>query len=84
MILLGILIGLIVFAYKVIFMPSSTDSAVDDSSTASQAVEQILNQVNKINFDTSVTQDPKLNSLKSIETPLPSIPVGKKNPFSGF
>lgn len=52
---------------------------VDTSS-----IDKIVAEVEAINFDTTVIQDRKFQSLKSIDTPLVSEPVGKKNPFSSF
>lgn len=83
-VLLAILVGLLVVAYKVLFVSDTADLSLGEDVAASVAVEQMLNQVNNINFDTSIIKDPKINTLKSIETPLPSIPVGKTNPFSGL
>jgi hypothetical protein len=78
-----ILVGLLILAYKVMFVSSDEDaSVVDENISASARVESILQQVESINFDTSIMQDGKFQSLKSIETPLVSLPVGKKNPFS--
>jgi len=79
-----ILVGLLVIAYKVIFVaPPATDEFVfDENAAVGEKVQAILLQVENINFDTTVLNDPKFQSLKSIDTPLPSLPIGKKNPFS--
>jgi len=79
-----ILVGLLILAYKVMFVPSggSEDLFVEENISASERVENTLQQVENINFDTSVIQDQRFKSLKSLETPLISLPVGKKNPFS--
>jgi hypothetical protein len=77
-----ILLGLLVVAYKMLFMAPSGDTLGDENVAASVRVESLLKQVESINFDTSIMQDQKFKSLKSIETPLPSLPVGRKNPFS--
>lgn len=83
-ILVVILIGLLVIGYKVIFTSPSADFLAEESTEISTAkkVEIVLDEVEKINFDTKVMSDPKFISLKSIETILPSLPVGKRNPFS--
>jgi hypothetical protein len=85
-IILGIiLLGLLILAYKVMFVTPGEDVlSADENIAASARVEIILKQVESIKFDTSITQDPKFKSLKSIETPLISLPVGKINPFSGI
>lgn len=85
-IILGvILLGLLVFAYKVMFLaPEEEILSSDENIAASARVEGILKQVESIKFDTSITQDPKFKSLRSIETPLISLPIGRKNPFSGI
>ena len=79
-----ILLGLLVIGYKVIFTSPSADFLAEESTEMSSAerVEVIMGEVEKINFDTKIMGDPKFTSLKSIETILPSLPVGKRNPFS--
>jgi len=73
----------LILAYKFLFM-SSTNTVSLDSNIASttEEVANIMQEVESINFDTSVIKNDKFNSLKSLETPLISLPVGKKNPFS--
>jgi len=77
-----ILIGLLVIAYKVMFVSPDDDLVVSENVTASVRVETILRQVETINFNLSIVDDLKFNSLKSIETPLISLPIGRENPFS--
>ncbi|MEK7117004.1 MAG: hypothetical protein AAB837_02470 [Patescibacteria group bacterium] len=81
-ILVVILLGLLALAYKVMFVSPSEDLSVDENIAASERVEGILREVENINFDTSIMEDQKFKSLKSIETPLISLPIGRKNPFS--
>jgi hypothetical protein len=76
-----ILLGLLMLAYKVIFM-SSNDTLVEENIAATETVMAISQQVEAINFDTSVIKNQALKSLKSIEAPLIQLPVGKRNPFS--
>ncbi len=76
-----ILFGLLVLAYKVIFAPSDS-SLSDENVVASTRVEGILKEIESINFDTSIIENQNFKSLKSFETPLISLPVGRKNPFS--
>lgn len=81
-----ILLALLIVAYKVMFVSPSADEAmiIDENTTASKRVEEILRQVENINFDTSVVQDLKFKSLKSIEISPISLPIGRKNPFLGI
>ena len=82
-IMLLILLGLIAIAYKVMFVaPVDESLLVEDNIVAGERVVQILKDVESINFDLSVFGESKFTSLKTIETPLPSLPVGKKNPFT--
>lgn len=81
-ILVIILLGLLIVAYKFIFAPSSESALSDENIAASARVENILKEIEDINFDTSVLQDQNFKSFKSIETPLISLPVGRKNPFA--
>ena len=80
-----ILLGLLILAYKVMFVSSGVDESllIDENIAASIRVESMLQQVESINFDTSIMQDPRFKSLISIETPLISLPIGRENPFSG-
>jgi|GEM_PF-1379556 len=85
MILGAILVGLLVIAYKVLFMSSSGDlltDPTDSNSMVGDRIAVVLAEVESINFDTSIIKDTKFKSLKTIETPLISLPVGKTNPFS--
>ena len=79
-----ILVGLLIVAYKIVFVQPSEELLVEENITASKRVEAILQEVESINFDTIITKDPKFKSLKSIEIPLISLPVGRKNPFSAI
>jgi hypothetical protein len=84
-ILVAILLGLLVVAYKVMFVsPAADNSSMDENIVASARVEAILQEVSRINFDISIKTDPKFQSLKSIEIPLISLPVGRENPFSNI
>jgi len=85
MVLGAILVGLLVIGYKILFMSSGEDILIDSTDSNSMVGERIsviLTEVESINFDTTITEDPKFKSLKTIETPLISLPVGKTNPFS--
>ncbi|MEK7669436.1 MAG: hypothetical protein AAB350_02490 [Patescibacteria group bacterium] len=85
MILAAILAGLLVVGYKIMFMSSNEDILIDPTDSSlmvGEKISKILEEVESIDFDTSVTEDPKFKSLRSIETPLISLPVGKINPFS--
>jgi hypothetical protein len=76
-----ILLGLLVLAYKVMFAPTE-DLSNDENVIASQRVEGILQEIESINFDTSIMENQSFKSLKSIEIPPLSLPVGRKNPFA--
>ena len=77
-----ILLGLLVLAYKVVFVPTGGDLLVDENIVASQRIEGVLKEMESINFDTSIMEDQNFKSLKSIEIPLISLPIGRENPFS--
>lgn len=83
-ILVIILLGLLVIGYKVMFVPPSENSLLDENTVASERMENILQEIENISFDIGVINDKKFKSLKSIETPLVSLPVGKRNPFSAI
>ena len=85
-ILVIILLGLLVIAYKTIFMSSSVepvDMTADEIQSGDEAIG-ILDQMKNINFDTSITENESFKSLRSIEIPLISLPVGRRNPFSSI
>lgn len=79
-----VLIGLLIIAYKVMFVSTEIDFSAEENMAATARVETLLLQIERINFNTDVLQSDEFKSFKSIETPLPSVPVGKKNPFGGF
>lgn len=81
-ILIVILLGLLILAYKTMFVSDTSDLSFEENIAASARVESILSQIESISFDTSIVESENFNSLKSIEIPLPALPVGKKNPFS--
>jgi hypothetical protein len=83
-ILVVILLGLLIVAYKIMFVSSDENLPLEENITAGDRVESVLREVESINFDTSVMEDPKFQSLESIEVPLISLPIGKKNPFSAI
>jgi hypothetical protein len=83
-ILVIILLGFLVIAYKMIFMPA-TDVNIDTlaaNASSSVDVENISQEMNGINFDTSIMQNPSFQSLRSIAAPLVPLPVGRQNPFA--
>lgn len=78
-----ILLGLMAVAYKTMFVaPVDETSLVEENILAGERVVQVLNEIQSISFDTSVFAENQFSSLKTIEVPLPDLPVGKKNPFS--
>ncbi|MFH0804365.1 MAG: hypothetical protein V1896_02075 [Candidatus Zambryskibacteria bacterium] len=78
-----ILLGLLILAYKMMFAPTDEELLVDENIIASERVEKILRDIENINFDTSIIENQNFKSLKSIEIPMISLPVGRENPFSG-
>lgn len=79
-----ILLGLLILAYKMMFAPTDDGLTGEENIIASQRVEQILKEVESINFDTSIMDNESFQSLKSLEIPLISLPVGRRNPFSNI
>jgi hypothetical protein len=77
-----ILVGLLVLAYKVMFVSTGEDLLADENIVASARVEGVLKEMESINFDMSIMENQSFKSLKSIETPLISLPIGRTNPFS--
>jgi hypothetical protein len=58
---------------------SSLASATD--AAAIGQIEHILKTVDEISFDTGGIRTQKFLSLKSIEVPYITLPIGKPNPF---
>lgn len=82
-VLVVILIALLIVGYKVMFVAPQDDLVIEENIAASQRVESILVKVQSISFDMGVLENQKFQSLESLEIPLPNLPIGKKNPFSG-
>jgi hypothetical protein len=80
--LLIFLVALLIVAYKFMFAAPYDPSYLSSDLAESQIVISTLNRLQTVNFDTSIANDPKFKTLRSIENPLPNIPVGKTNPFS--
>lgn len=80
--LLIFLVALLVVAYKFMFTTPFDPAYLSSDLAESQIVISTLNRLQTVNFDTSIANDPKFKTLRSIESPLPNIPVGKTNPFS--
>lgn len=78
MIVLVLLIGVVL---KLNFGGSS-DEVVFAEPLDTSSIDLLVNQVEAINFDTTVIEDGKFQSLKSIASPLISDLIGKRNPFS--
>jgi hypothetical protein len=81
-----ILLGLLIIAYKTTFTSAPIESIGVNMAGAEASLDDsavgILNEIESINFDMSITEDQNFKSLRSIEIPLMSLPVGRKNPFS--
>lgn len=80
--MLTFLLALLVVAYKFIFTVPYEGAYLSSDLAESQIVISTLNRLQTVNFDVSIASDAKFKTLKSIEAPLPNIPVGKTNPFS--
>jgi hypothetical protein len=77
-----ILIGLLALAYKLMFASTEEDLLADENIIASARVEAILKEIQNINFDISIIENENFKSLRNIEIPLISLPIGRKNPFA--
>jgi flagellar basal body-associated protein FliL len=85
LILVIILLGLMVVAYKMFFGSSDVEQMVTaGNADAGKRIENILGQMERINFDVDTTQGQVFQSLQTIEIPLVSLPIGKVNPFSAL
>jgi len=81
-ILLMILIAMGVVLYRSMFAPPSAEFLLTEDSATKTKIEVTLAKIDSINFDMAVFNDSKFQTLKSIESPLPSIPKGRANPFA--
>lgn len=79
-----ILAALLVIAYKVVFVapPPLDEEVYDEYAVAVSRVEELLVEVEGINFDTSVFESPTFQSFQNIDSPLTPLPKGKINPFA--
>lgn len=76
------LLALLLVAYKVMFVAPPEIEELNPASVI--RVESMVSQLNSVDFSSSAINDPKFNTLETIEQPLISLPVGRSNPFSGF
>lgn len=77
-----LLIAIVIFGYKFLFVEPVDEFSFQENQAVMDRVTVLIQSIENINFDTDVINDPKFNSLKSIDTPLINIPLGKDNPFS--
>ena len=64
-------------------LSSPAPAAVSEAEvTASAKVEEMLQELDSINFDLAIFNDARFAELQSIETPLASVPVGRDDPFA--
>lgn len=80
--LLITLIALLLVAYKVLFVVPPEIEEVNPAAVV--RLEGMLNQLNSVDLSNGAFNDKKFNTLKSIESPLPTLPVGRTNPFASF
>ncbi len=80
--LVVLLIAIVIFGYKFLFVEPIDEFAFQENQATMDRVTVLIQSIENINFDTSVINDPKFNSLESIEIPLINLPLGKTNPFS--
>lgn len=83
-ILLMILIAAAAVLYRSMFAAPSVEFLLQEDVALNTKVEDALEKIEAINFDMAVFNDPKFQTFKSIETPLPSIPKGRDNPFASI
>jgi hypothetical protein len=53
-----------------------------DSSDVGSQVLTLLNQINSLNIDTSLFTDPGYQTLRDYSVAIPSVNVGRPNPFA--
>jgi hypothetical protein len=81
------IIGFVVYAVFIKADPE-IDSILSESSTKKDKVEVLgkdilraINQIQTLNLDKSIFQDPVLNSLIDNSQEISPLPVGRDNPF---
>lgn len=80
---ISLLIALLVVGLAVIYkMNFVSEPLTEETLLASPKIEEALTKIDKINFNTSIFNDPKFTTFNSLETELPNIPIGRINPFA--
>lgn len=80
--MIAMLVALLLVLYKTMFVTPPLEEVTD--TTAEDKINRTLNKLELMNFNLTVMQDPKFTTLKSIETPLLNLPIGRKNPFAAI
>ena len=74
------------FYYKGVSSGSSSSAGVveqgPDTSTVGSQVLSLLSQIKSLKIDTSLFGDPAYQTLRDYSVPIPSVPVGRLNPFA--
>jgi uncharacterized membrane protein len=60
---------------------SNTIVSSDSSSVGSQVLD-LLNQIQSLHIDANVFNDPGYKTLRDYSVPIPSVDVGRPNPFA--
>ncbi len=85
LILVCLLIVLVFVTFRVNFNSNINENyIIDEADSFESDIINILKYVDNIDFDTTVVSDKNFQSLKSIDRPIPNLPVGKNDPFVGI
>jgi hypothetical protein len=62
--------------------PSSSISSTDVNAAVGDQVLNLLNQIKSLNIDTSLFNDAGYLTLRDYSVPIPTLNVGRPNPFA--
>ncbi len=76
------LVALLIVAYKVLFVVPVEVEEVNPASVV--RIEGMIGQLNSVDLTSSAINDPKFGTLEDMSRPLPTLPIGRTNPFAAF
>lgn len=81
-IMIVFLIAVLIIGYRFIFMTPMDPFEDEQNLLVIEKISMVIKSIETVNFDTSINDNPKFKTLKSISTPLTELPIGRDNPFA--
>ncbi len=81
-VIVAIIIVAIAYFYYTGTTATSTNLVSSDNASVGTQVLGLLNQIQSLHIDNSVFTDPGYKTLRDFSVPIPTVDVGRPNPFA--